>query len=57
MMHRKTKEQDIEPDQPKEGSDVEPQAPAGNSPAKAAPTARSQGKGYALVAVVYLLGL
>ena len=57
MMHRKTKEQDIEPAQPKEGSDIEPQAPAGNSPAKAAPTARSQGKGYALVAVVYLLGL
>lgn len=57
MMHRKTKERDIEPAQPKEGSDIEPQAPAGNSPAKAVPTARSQGKGYALVAVVYLLGL
>lgn len=46
MTRKKTEEQDIEP-----------QAPAGNSPAKAAPTARSQGKGYALVAVVYLLGL
>lgn len=57
MTRKKTEEQDIEPAQSKEGSDIEPQAPAGNSPAKAAPTARSQGKGYALVAVVYLLGL
>lgn len=57
MTRKKTEEQDIEPAQSKDGSDIEPQAPAGNSPAKAAPTARSQGKGYALVAVVYLLGL
>lgn len=57
MTRKKAEEQDIEPAQSKEGSDIEPQAPAGNSPAKAAPTARSQGKGYALVAVVYLLGL
>ena len=57
MTRKKAEEQDIEPAQSKEGSDIEPQAPAGNSPAKAAPTARSQGKGYALVAAVYLLGL
>lgn len=57
MTRKKTEEQDIEPAQSKESSDIKPQAPAGNSPAKAAPTARSQGKGYALVAVVYLLGL
>ena len=57
MTRKKTEEQDIEPAQSKDGSNIEPQAPAGNSPAKAAPTARSQGKGYALVAVVYLLGL
>lgn len=57
MTCKKTEEQDIEPAQSKDGSDIEPQVPAGNSPAKAAPTARSQGKGYALVAVVYLLGL
>ena len=57
MTRKKTEEQDIEPAQSKDGSDIEPQVPAGNSPAKAAPTARSQGKGYALVAVVYLLGL
>lgn len=57
MTRKKAEEQDIEPAQSKEGSDIESQAPAGNSPAKAAPTARSQGKGYALVAVVYLLGL
>lgn len=57
MTRKKTEEQDIEPAQSKGGSNIEPQAPAGNSPAKAAPTARSQGKGYALVAVVYLLGL
>ena len=57
MTRKKTEGQDIEPVQSKDGSNIEPQAPAGNSPAKAAPTARSQGKGYALVAVVYLLGL
>ncbi len=57
MTRKKTEGQDIEPVQSKDGSDIELQAPAGNSPAKAAPTARSQGKGYALVAVVYLLGL
>lgn len=57
MTRKTTEEQDIEPAQSKDGSNTEPQAPAGNSPAKAAPTARSQGKGYALVAVVYLLGL
>ena len=57
MTRKKAEEQDIEPAQSKDGSNIEPQAPAGNSPAKAAPTARSQGKGYALVAVVYLLGL
>ena len=57
MTRKKTEEQDIEPAQSKDGSNIEPQAPASNSPAKAAPTARSQGKGYALVAVVYLLGL
>lgn len=57
MIRKKTEGQDIEPAQSKDGSNVEPQAPASNSPAKAAPTARSQGKGYALVAVVYLLGL
>ena len=57
MTCQKTEEQDIEPAQSKDGSNIEPQAPASNSTAKAAPTARSQGKGYALVAVVYLLGL
>lgn len=57
MTRKKTEEQDIEPAQSKDGSNIEPQAPASNSPAKAAPTARSQGKGYALVAIVYLLGL
>ena len=53
MTRKKAEEQDIEPAQSKDGSNIEPQAPASNSPAKAAPTARSQGKGYALVAVVY----
>ena len=57
MTRKKAEEQDIEPAQSKDDSSIEPQAPAGNSPAKAALTARSQGKGYALVAVVYLLGL
>ena len=57
MTRKKTEGRDIEPAQSKDGSNIEPQAPASNSPAKAAPTARSQGKGYALVAVVYLLGL
>ena len=57
MTRKKAEEQDIEPAQSKDGSNIEPQAPASNSPAKAASTARSQGKGYALVAVVYLLGL